>query len=71
MSKGQRYQCSQCGTLQWSKQPFDIEDDLYIRMECKHCGKTTSHLWVGDKEEDLYTLYDVVSDSRFYNYRTK
>lgn len=71
MSKGQQYQCNVCGTLRWSKEFFNIEDDLFIKMKCKHCGKETNHLWVGENPEDKYFYGDITLDERYYNYNTK
>lgn len=71
MRRKQQYQCTVCGSLQWSKEPFDIEDDLFTKMKCKHCGKETNHLWVGENLEDKYLYGDITLDSRYYNYNTK
>ena len=68
MNKGQQYQCQICGALQWSKESFDIEGDLFVKMKCKHCHETTSHLWVGENETDVYEMYNVNADPRFYQY---
>lgn len=64
--KKQQYQCQICGALQWSKEPFNIEDDLYIKKKCKHCGKETKHLWVGENPEDQYIYKDITLDKRYY-----
>lgn len=71
MSKGQQYQCQECGTLRWSKEPLNIEDDLFTKMKCKHCQKETNHLWVGEDEMDLYVMYNVNVDPRYYYNSTK
>ena len=61
-----RYQCQICGSLQKSKEPLNIDNDLFIKMKCKHCGKETDHLWVGEDELDLYTMYNLNVDPRYY-----
>lgn len=66
MDKGSQYQCQACGSLVWSKEPFNIEDELFIKMKCKHCHKETDHLWIGDCEDDLYKMYNVNVDPRYY-----
>ena len=66
MREGQQYQCQICGSLQRSKEPFNIDNDLFIKMKCKHCGKETDHLWVGEDELDLYTMYNLNVDPRYY-----
>lgn len=67
-----QYQCMNCGSLYWIEDPPDIdEDELYIKMKCKHCGKETNHLWVGNDPADLYLYYDVNADPKYYEYNTK
>ena len=66
MREEQQYQCQICGSLQKSKELFNIDNDLFIKMKCKHCGKETNHLWVGEDELDLYTMYNLNVDPRYY-----
>ena len=62
-----RYQCMNCGTLHWIKDPPKINDDeLYIKLRCSCCKQTTNHLWVGNALEDTYIYYDVTKDSRYF-----
>lgn len=62
-----QFQCMNCGYLHWLENPPNIdEDDLYIKMACKHCKTITNHLWVGNREEDKYIYYDVTKDSRYF-----
>lgn len=42
------------------------DDDLYIKVKCKTCGKTINHLRCGDDPLDIYKLYDPVMDERYY-----
>ena len=65
MRKEQQHQCQICGSLQRSKELFNIDNDLFIKMKCKHCGKETDHLWVGEDELDLYTMYNLNVDPRY------
>lgn len=67
MNKGKQYQCQYCGSLRWSKEPFNIED-LFTKMRCRHCQRETDHLYVGEDENDLYLYYNVNLDQRFYQY---
>lgn len=73
MSKKQsnQYQCQTCGNLLWSKEPFNIEDEIFIKMKCGHCGKETDHLYVGEHPEDVYWYYNANLDEKYYNYNTK
>lgn len=61
-----QYQCMNCGSLHWIKDPPDIDDELYIKLRCSHCKQTTNHLWVGNAPEDLYLYYDVTKDNRYF-----
>lgn len=62
-----QYQCMNCGTIHWIEDPPDIdEDEFYTKMRCKHCKKTTNHLWVGIEPGDEYIYYDVTLDNRYY-----
>jgi Zn finger protein HypA/HybF involved in hydrogenase expression len=73
MSKKQRnqYQCQTCGNLLWSKAPFNIEDDIFIKMKCGHCKKETDHIYVGENPEDVYLFGNSNLDERFYKNNTK
>ena len=66
MDKGSRYQCQSCGNLMWSREPFDIEKNMFKEMYCKKCHDETSHLWVGDREEDLYIMYNLNVDPKYF-----
>lgn len=62
-----RFQCMNCGTLHWIKDPPNIDDDeLYTKIRCRHCQQMANHLWVGDTPEDTYIYYDVIKDNRYY-----
>jgi Zn finger protein HypA/HybF involved in hydrogenase expression len=60
------FQCQSCGHIHREKVEFDIED-LYTSIICPRCRGETSHLWVGQKLDDLYMLYNPMVDPRFYN----
>lgn len=71
MSREGWFQCQSCGSLHPAEVLFNIEEDLYVQVRCEHCRKMTSHLWVGDDKSDLYLMYDVNVDPRYYKYNTK
>ena len=71
MSRDGWFQCSQCGFLHPAEVLFNIEEDLYVQIQCEHCKKMTPHLWVGDNPEDVYFYGDITLDSRYYKYNTK
>ena len=66
-----QYQCQECGSLQWSKVPFSIESDIFVKMKCGHCKNETNHLFVGENPEDVYLYGNVNLDERYYKYNTK
>lgn len=68
--KGWIFQCQSCGALHKLKIEYDIESDLYIKMECPRCRDETNHLWCG-LEDDIYQLYNVNLDPRYYLNNTK
>lgn len=62
-----QFQCCNCGRLYWIEDPPNIdEDELYVKLRCKHCGKTVNHLWVGDEPGQEYLYYDANLDYRYY-----
>ena len=68
MGVGEYYfQCQRCGRIHKEKIRINIDDDeLFLKMECKHCRDDTEHLWVGETEIDIYQLYNSNIDPRFY-----
>lgn len=72
MNNKHRYQCQVCGNLQWSEIPFYIEDELFTNLKCGHCKRETNHLYVGgDDGLDLYEMYNINVDPKYYQYNTK
>ena len=71
MSRGQWFQCQSCGNLYYTNTRFDIENDLFVTIECEHCRDETNHLWVGENSEDLYIYGNLNVDPRYYKYNTK
>lgn len=61
-----QYQCQKCGSVIKAKEPFSIENDLFVKMKCKHCGEETLHLWVGENELDYYELFNVNVEPKYY-----
>ncbi len=71
MGKRAQFQCIQCGAIYWIEDPPEIDEELYTKMRCEHCGQMTNHLWVGERDEDKYLYYDLNADPRYYKYNTK
>lgn len=71
MSKEQWFQCQLCGSLHKEKIHFDIEDDLFVELKCRHCKNYTQHIWVGEHPEDAYVYGNANIDPRYYIYNTK
>lgn len=61
-------QCSVCGKVHKVEVCNSPEDYLFVEEFCPRCRDETKHLWVGDKEEDLYLYYDPTCDHRYYQY---
>jgi hypothetical protein len=64
-------QCQECGRIHQVDIEYDIENDLYVKINCPECRDETTHLLCGDKVGDLYLTYNLNIDPRFYNYKTK
>lgn len=61
-------QCQVCGNMHRVDAQCDIENDLYVKIQCPKCREVTTHLLCGDREEDLYTTYNLNIDPRYYQY---
>lgn len=61
-------QCQVCGKVHKIKMRNAPEDYLFTEEFCPRCRDETKHLWVGNKEEDLYLYYDPMYDIRYYQY---
>lgn len=71
MWKGDLFQCQQCGHIHRVRIRFDIENDVYVTLECPRCRGSTEHLWCGRDEIEIYTMYNVNVDPRYYDYTIK
>lgn len=66
-----KYQCAHCGCISNIEQKNRPRSDTtYVSLWCDKCKKVTRQLYCGD-EDDIYWLYDVVMDERYYKYNTK
>ena len=71
MSRGVWLQCQNCGKLYKQKLQYNIEEDVYIQTHCPGCRDETTHLICGEDENEIYSLYNLNTDPRYYNYKTK
>ena len=63
-------QCQFCGKLHKETIQYNIED-IYIKLHCSGCRDDTVHLICGQEESEIYHLYNLNADPRYYNYTTK
>ena len=64
-----RYLQCQCGYINCTDRILKRDDnDIYINIYCEQCKRVTRQLYCGTNDQDLYYLYDVVSDPRHYHY---
>ena len=64
-------QCQVCGKLHKQETFYNIEDEIYIKVLCPGCRDDTMHLVLSEDESEIYSLYNVNIDPRYYNYTTK
>ena len=64
------WQCQVCGESHEEKVHFNIEDDLFILLQCKHCRGDTQHLYVGEHPDEVYIYGNCNLDQRYFNYKT-
>lgn len=65
--RGKTYvQCQNCGKV-YKFPRIVARDKLYVQSYCPECGAETA-LNLGNKEEDIYELYNVNIDPRYYEY---
>mgnify|MGYP003316797488 CR=1 FL=1 len=57
-------QCQTCGKIYQVPREISIEE-LYIITRCSTCGVTKS-LNLGRNKDDIYDLYDINLDPRYY-----
>ena len=65
MGKESWFQCQFCGCLHKEKIRFNIED-LYTKIKCPRCRGETSHIYCGNTEDDIYVMYNLNVDPRYY-----
>ena len=70
MNKGVWAQCQSCGELHKRTIEYNIED-IYIKLNCPGCKDNTVHLICSEDENEIYHLYNLNADPRYYNYKTK
>ena len=63
-TNGTLIQCQECGKIYQIPDEIAI-DKLYIYANCPHCG-IAKGLNLGNNEDDVYDLYDVTWDMRYY-----
>ena len=68
MRQKQFFQCQECGCVHHIKMEYDIDKETYEQLTCVKCGKTATHLWVGNDPMDFYDLYNPNLDERFFIY---
>lgn len=64
-------QCQCCGQLHKEIIQYNIEDDFYIKLHCSGCRDDTTHLICDENKSEIYHLYNLNVDPRYYNYKTK
>ena len=62
------WQCQACGSVHYTDKPYDIEEDIYKEMRCKKCDAKSTHLWAGNKPEDIYIYGNLNLDERYFIY---
>ena len=63
------FQCSCCGHINRVDVKYKPqENEIYVPMWCERCRDQTTQLYCGDNINDLYELYDVNIDPKFYKY---
>ena len=62
------YQCSKCGGIHKLRCTKGLSDSTYESIWCSGCRQVTRQLYCGTAQEDIYELYDVTMDERYYKY---
>lgn len=68
-SEGKTYvQCQRCGEVTTINGDHDLIEEMYVdNWKCPCCEHTVG-LNLGSNKDDIYELYNVNYDSRYYNY---
>ena len=59
-------QCQSCGELHKETIQYNIED-IYIKLYCSGCRDDTTHLICSEDESEIYHLYNLNVDPRYYH----
>ena len=70
MKKEVWVQCQTCGELYKSTIEYNIEE-IYIKLSCPGCRDDTAHLILSEDDSEIYDLYNLNADPRYYIYKTK
>ena len=66
------FQCSCCGNISKVNENYRPRGDTtYIVLWCERCEEYTEQLYCGDDVDDIYELYDLNVDSKYYKYKTE
>lgn len=66
-SENEIFQCSCCGTIHKVDKKYKPENDqIYVPLWCEKCRDQTMQLYCGDDIDQIYALYDVTKDERYY-----
>lgn len=66
------FQCSCCGNISRVDSRYKPRGDIiYVPLWCDKCNEYSKQLYCGDDENQIYELYDLNIDEKYYNYRTK
>ena len=61
------FQCQLCGKIHQVDDKYKLkEGEIYSNLWCSQCGKTVRQLYCGTEEDDIYILYNVNVDPRYY-----
>ena len=61
------FQCGCCGSIHKVDEKYKPRGDkIYVTLWCQQCGRYTRQLYCGDDINDLYELYDVNIDPKYY-----
>ena len=61
------FQCQICGEIHQVDDKYKPkEGEIYSSLWCNRCGKTVLQLYCGTDENDIYILYNLNVDSRYY-----
>lgn len=66
MKKEILVQCQSCGELHKESIQYNIED-IYIKLYCSGCRDDTTHLICSEDESEIYHLYNLNVDPRYYH----